>query len=193
MRAIINEKLNREYFFILSNKSYAMWGWIRDCNLHETIIGWCHISEQMCYMVFHLSRFSTIMKTLVYRHSYTMMTSSNGNIFRVTGPLCGEFTGPPVNSPHKGQWRGALMFPLICVWINDWVNNREAGDLRRYRGHYDVTVMTHANHVKLSIQPYTWKPHGLYSLVHDACSIYDKWPESYRITWIRESMGLSTD
>ena len=37
----------------------------------------------------------------------------------------------PVNSPHKGQWRGALMFSLIFVWINDWVNNREAGDLRR--------------------------------------------------------------
>ena len=48
----------------------------------------------------------------------------------------------PVNSPHKGQWRGALMFSLICVWINGWVNNREAGDLRRYRAHYDVTVMT---------------------------------------------------
>ena len=47
----------------------------------------------------------------------------------------------PVNSPHKGQWRGALMFSLICVWINGWVNNREAGDLRRYRGHYDVIVM----------------------------------------------------
>ena len=47
----------------------------------------------------------------------------------------------PVNSPHKGQWRGALMFSLICVWINDWVNNGEAGDLRRYRAHYDVTVM----------------------------------------------------
>ena len=39
----------------------------------------------------------------------------------------------PVNSPHKGQWRGALMFSLIRVWINGWVNNREAGDLRRYR------------------------------------------------------------
>ena len=48
----------------------------------------------------------------------------------------------PVNSPHKGQWRGALMFSLICVWINGWVNNREAGDLRRYRAHYDVTVMS---------------------------------------------------
>ena len=47
----------------------------------------------------------------------------------------------PVNSPHKGQWRGALMFSLICVWINGWVSNREAGDLRRYRAHYDVTVM----------------------------------------------------
>ena len=47
----------------------------------------------------------------------------------------------PVNSPHKGQWRGALMFTLICARINGWVNNRETGDLRRYRGHYDVTVM----------------------------------------------------
>ena len=47
----------------------------------------------------------------------------------------------PVNSPHKGQWRGDLMFCLICVWINDWEYNREAGDLRRYRTHYDVTVM----------------------------------------------------
>ena len=47
----------------------------------------------------------------------------------------------PVNSPHKGQWRGALMFTLICVWINDWVNNREAGDLRCYRAHYDVIVI----------------------------------------------------
>ena len=47
----------------------------------------------------------------------------------------------PVNSPHKGQCRGALMFSLICVWINDWVNNREAGDLRRYLAHSDVIVM----------------------------------------------------
>ena len=30
----------------------------------------------------------------------------------------------PMNSPHKGQWRGALIFSLICAWMNDWVNNR---------------------------------------------------------------------
>ena len=47
----------------------------------------------------------------------------------------------PVNYPHKDQWRGALMFSLICVWINSWVNNREAGDLRRHRAHYNATVM----------------------------------------------------
>ena len=47
----------------------------------------------------------------------------------------------PVNSHHKGQWRGTLMFSLICVWINRWVNNREAGDWRRHRAHYDVIVM----------------------------------------------------
>ena len=47
----------------------------------------------------------------------------------------------PVNSPHKGQWRGALMFSLICVWMNGLVNTREAGDLRRHRAHYDVIVM----------------------------------------------------
>ena len=46
-----------------------------------------------------------------------------------------------VNSPHKGQWRGALMFSLNCAWINVWVNNREAGDLRHHRTYYDVTVM----------------------------------------------------
>ena len=47
----------------------------------------------------------------------------------------------PVNSPHKGQWCRALMFSLICAWINGWVNNHEAGDLRCHRAHYDVTVM----------------------------------------------------
>ena len=47
----------------------------------------------------------------------------------------------PVNSPRKGQWHGALMFPLICAWASDWVNNQDAGDMRRHRDHYDVVVM----------------------------------------------------
>ena len=61
--------------------------------------------------------------------------------FSVSLAICAGNSPVPVNSPHKGQRRRALMFSLICVWINDWVNNGETGDLRRYRAHYDVTVM----------------------------------------------------
>ena len=69
-----------------------------------------------------------------------MMTSSNGNIFHVTGPLWGK-PRSPVDSPHKGQWRGALMFSLICAWTNGWANNRDAGNVRIRCVHYDVPVM----------------------------------------------------
>ena len=80
------------------------------------------------------------------------MTSSNRNIFRVTGPLWASLASAslafvrgiyqsPVNSPHKGQWRGALYFSLICAWLDDSANHRDPGDLRRHRAHYDVTVM----------------------------------------------------
>ena len=86
-----------------------------------------------------------------YRHIqtslYHMMTSSNGNIFCVTGHLCGEFTGPRWILRTKASDVDALMFSLICVWINVWVNNRDAGDLRRYRGHYDVIVMKMQNYM----------------------------------------------
>ena len=46
-----------------------------------------------------------------------------------------------VNSPHKGQWHGALVFSLICRWTNGWVNNRDTGDLRHHPANYDVTIM----------------------------------------------------
>ena len=65
----------------------------------------------------------------------------------------------PVNSPHKGQWRGALMFSLICAWLNSWVNNREAGDSRRHSAHYDVSVMnTKGNHNEDTRHDGTGKP-----------------------------------
>ena len=55
--------------------------------------------------------------------------------------LCGEFTGhrwiPRTKASDTELW--CLFF--ICAWINGWVNNREAGDLRRHRAHYDVTAM----------------------------------------------------
>ena len=60
----------------------------------------------------------------------------------------------PVNSPHKGRWRGAFVFSLICARINSWVNNGEAGDLRRHLAHYDATVICQRI-------PYRWSAPGL--------------------------------
>ena len=71
----------------------------------------------------------------------TMVTSSNGHIFCVTGHLCGEFTGhrwiPHTKTSDAEIW----CFSLICVWVNGCVNNREAGVLTRHRAQYDVIVM----------------------------------------------------
>ena len=75
------------------------------------------------------------------RNQRIIMTSSNGNKFPRYWPFVRGTHRSPVNSPHKGLWRGALMFSLIGDRINGWVNNREAGDLKRHRVHYDVIVM----------------------------------------------------
>ena len=70
--------------------------------------------------------------------SIVMMTSSNENIFRVTGHLCGEFTGPRWIPRTK-----ASDAELWCFrWSTPgWANNGEAGDLKRHRAHYDVIIM----------------------------------------------------
>ena len=96
----------------------------------------CWRVERRCISVTQWCRVSRQGEKKLTAHELVMMTSSNGNIFRVTGHLCGEFTGhrwsrSPVNSPHKGQWSGALMFSLFCARINDLISNREAGYLRR--------------------------------------------------------------
>ena len=100
-------------------------------------------SYYLCKIIEDFSTdFSSMRKESTTKCTFSMMTPSNGNIFHVTGPLHREFTGHPVNSTHKGQWHGALMFSLICAWINSWVNNRKAADLRCHRAHYDVIVMS---------------------------------------------------
>ena len=91
------------------------------------------------------------------RQDQHMITSSNENIFRVTGHMCGELIHKSLmNSPHKGQWRGALMFSLICVWTSDWVNNGKAGDLRRHHAHYDVIVMKKRMSLIINIDAILW-------------------------------------
>ena len=62
----------------------------------------------------------------------------------------------PVNSPHKGQWRGALMLSLICAWINGWVNTRDAVDFRHHRARYDVIVLPRSACVIMLIDNALW-------------------------------------
>ena len=90
------------------------------------------------------------------------MTSSNRNIFRVTGHLCGEFTGPREFPAQKRVTR-SFDFSLICVWINDWVNNREAGDLWCYHAHYGVIVMF-PNAIFSQCLKYAWRTKVMASL-----------------------------
>ena len=87
-----------------------------------------------------------VLITSAYMKCRTGITSTHDDVikwkhFPRYRPFVRGIHRSPVNYPHKGQWRGALMFSLICVWITGWVNNREVGDLRRYRAHYDGSVM----------------------------------------------------
>ena len=86
-----------------------------------------------------------------------MMTSSNGNIFRVSGPLCGDFIDhrwiPLTKASDVELW----CFLSSAPWINGWINIREASDLIRHHAHYDGIVMTLIQMIKtacLQIQKY---------------------------------------
>ena len=69
-----------------------------------------------------------------------MMTSSPGKFLHYW-PFVRGIHRSPVDSPHKGQWHGALMFSLICTWTNGWASNQDASDYKCHRAHYDVAVM----------------------------------------------------
>ena len=93
-----------------------------------------------------------------------------------------------LDSPHKGQSRGALKFSLICAWTNGWANNRETGDLRRNRAHHDVTVMAN------------WNEPGRWNIARIECTFYNVstfgnsvplvepsswvWQDNFLSTWI---------
>ena len=66
-------------------------------------------------------------------------------IFSALLALCDGIHRSHLDSPHEGQWRRALMFSLICTWTNGQANNRETGNLRRHRAHYDASLMYEEN------------------------------------------------
>ena len=108
-------------YFLLQNYKHCM---------HDDIVTWKSVLHFWSYLQgMHWSQIDSSW----WRHQMETFSALLA-ICAGNSPVPGEF-------PHKGQWRGALMFTLICARINGWVNNIEAGDLRRYLPHYDVIVM----------------------------------------------------
>ena len=122
------------------------------CHMIKHDKNWPHHNDTTLHQILHLCMLNFVKLERLCTHD-------DLKIFRVTGHLRGEFTGPRWIPRTKGQWRRALMFSLICVWINGWVNNREVGDLRHYCAQYDVIVM--------SVSYPTWKVSAQINLMKD--------------------------
>ena len=99
---------------------------------------------------------------------FFMIMSSNGNISRVTGHLCGEFTGHRWIPITKASDAELWWFFWSAPWINGWVNYREAGELRRRRTHYNNIVMFHPQFVHMFL--YSTTPTG--DIAHIALSYW---------------------
>ena len=99
---------------------------------------WCGTDRSICQHNWALTmlKINSTDMPLLLTYWICMITSSNGNIFLVTGHLYGHRW-----IPHTKANDAELWCFIICAWINDWVNNREAGDLRRHCAHFDVTLM----------------------------------------------------
>ena len=117
-----------------------------------SLIGWAHTQNESLYP--RCTAYDDVIKWKHFPHNWLSVPGIHWS---------------PVNSPLRGQWRGAVMFSLICTWINGRVNNGEAGDLRCYRAHYDVRAMTYINVVlyKEVTIPVTYqvREQGLYWLI----------------------------
>ena len=99
----------------------------------------------------------------------------------------------PVNSPDKGQWRGALVFSLICARINGWVNNRGAGDLRRHRAHYGwETLVCLSSAAAVICIPSKWSTHKLSMFIMSPVKPYE-WKLSWLDGHLKPSLTLGIE
>ena len=113
------------YFSLICRKPNCS----KSCKSHRHYLGHCNISQIRRQYWSYLEMAGHHDDVIKWKH------------FQRYWPFVRGIHRSPVTSPHKGQWRRSLMFSLICSWIDGWVNNGEAGDLRRHRANYDGIVM----------------------------------------------------
>ena len=136
--------LSHQYVFILATPfSYfflptiSFW-----CMILRHWYGCLCLNKKLCHE--HIQTFNIYQShgnPNAYEHMKPWWRHQMETFFSHYWPFVWGIHRSPVNSPHRGQWRGALMFSLICVGINGWIKNPEAGDLRCYCTHYDISVM----------------------------------------------------
>ena len=171
-------------YTLVSVALYTMLYWSKNFFSFKFIIGAplnaTHIKSEKIWCVGSLQDDDHIlpMKRCVWSHEVDDIIKCTHNDvikrkhFLCYWPFVQEIHQSLVNSPHKGLWCEALMFSLICAWINCWVNNQDTGDLRCHHTHYDVIVMDkiqqdHSPHYQLPVQ---WS--HLQSLRHECSREY---------------------
>ena len=116
------------------------------------------------------------------------MMSSNGNVFHITGPLWGEFTGDRWIPLTKASDTELWWVFFICAWTNGWANNRDAGDLRCHNVYYNVFP------IESSSGPRGWV--GLWGFLWWAPSAKRKdhhgVSSGWSSVWHRSNTGLSS-
>ena len=130
---------------IRSHSEWLLW----HVYMHETIIAFLAYTYYNRCTILYINSCNTSLATLyicVYIYTNIWWRHQMKTFFALLAQWRGIHRSP-VNSPHKDQWRGALMFPLICAWISVWANNREAGDLRRHLAYHDVIAMLYSSHL----------------------------------------------
>ena len=114
----------------LKTRSFHLWRSTAVCLRYEVYM---HIWWFVIYPIVTF-KITPFLKRFPWRRNQMEAFSALLVLGAGNSPVTGEF-------PHKGQRREAFMFSLICASRNGWVNNRDAGDLRLHRAHYDVTLM----------------------------------------------------
>ena len=118
-------------------------------------------------------------------------------------PFLREIHRSPVDSPHKGQWRGALMFSLICACIIAWAENWDAGDLRRNRVYYENQGVSWTSHLYNGIlvrwclcfeSPHKWffiATHHIYPHISAYIQLYGWYAKIFNSTFSSTITSLS--
>ena len=105
------------------------------CFTHRGRANWPTLCRRKLQMHFLQWEYMAVKSLTWWHHQmetfFALLSLCAGN-----SPVTGEF-------PSQRPVTQTSMFSLICAWTN--ANNRDAGDLRRHRAHYDVIVMQIVN------------------------------------------------